>query len=91
MREAEKLKSINYRLKDDLKRMHIILNEYSEKQASKKIENKHFLGKPYKEHQCWFSQNLVGEVEHFLRKEQIAQGNKEFLANLVKFIDHHCK
>jgi len=34
----------------------------------------------------WFPQNLVGELEHFLKKEQVAQGNKKFLNNLVKFI-----
>ena len=82
---------MNHRLKDDLKRMHIILNEYTEKPTSKKIENKHYLGKPYKENQCWFPQNLIGEVELFLKKEQLAQGNKKFLDNFVKFIDSYSK
>ena len=34
----------------------------------------------------WFSQNLMGEVEHFLKKEQVGLGSKRFLNNLVKFI-----
>jgi len=42
-----------------------------------------------KEMSMWFSQNLVGEVEHFLKKEQVAQGNKKFISNLVKFIDKY--
>lgn len=33
--------------------------------------------------------NLVGEVEHFLKKEQIAHENKQFLNNLVKFISKY--
>lgn len=37
----------------------------------------------------WFPQNLVGEVEHFLKKEQVAQGNKKFASNLVKFISKY--
>jgi hypothetical protein len=51
--------------------------------------DKHYLGKPMKENSMWFSQNLVGEVEHFLKKEQIGQGNKKFLNSLVKFIDKY--
>lgn len=50
------------------------------------VTDKHYLGKPLKEASMWFSQNLVGEVEHFLKKEQMAQGNKKFFNNLVKFI-----
>jgi hypothetical protein len=42
-----------------------------------------------KEASNWFPQNLVGEVEHFLKKEQVAQGNKHFLSNLVKFISKY--
>lgn len=82
---------MNMRLKDDLKRMHVILNELSEKKDGKKLVDKHYLGKPYKEHHHWFPQNLIGEVELFLKKEQVAQGNKEFLNNLVKFIDRYHK
>ena len=51
--------------------------------------DKHYLGKPLKESSMWFSQNLVGEVEHFLKKEQVGQGNKKLLSNLVKFIDKY--
>jgi hypothetical protein len=51
---------MNGRLKDDLKRMHVILNELSEKKDGKKLVDKHYLGKPYKEHHHWFPQNLVG-------------------------------
>lgn len=53
------------------------------------VTTKHFLGKPLKEASMWFPQNLVGEVEHFLKKEQIAQGNKKFTNNLVKFISKY--
>lgn len=35
----------------------------------------------------WYPQQLVGEVEHFLKKGQVGHGNKEFTANLIKFID----
>jgi hypothetical protein len=48
---------------------------------------KHFLGKPHKELDYWFPQNLVGEVELFLKKHQVGYGNKEFTSSLVKFID----
>lgn len=48
---------------------------------------KHFLGKPHREMEFWYPQQLVGEVEHFLKKNQVGHGNKDFTANLIKFID----
>ncbi len=76
LKDSEKLKNMNNRLKEDLKRIHVILNQYIDKNSSKKIEGKHYLGKPFKEYQSWYPQNLIGEVECFLKKEQVAQGNK---------------
>lgn len=35
----------------------------------------------------WYPQQLVGEVEHFLKKNQVGHGNKEYTSNLIKFID----
>ena len=55
--------------------------------VSNELMKKHFLGKPHKELDYWFSQNLVGEVEQFLKKHQIGYGNKDFTCNLIKFID----
>lgn len=48
---------------------------------------KHFLGKPHKEIEFWYPQQLVGEVQHFLKKSQVGYGNKQFTVNLVKFIE----
>jgi hypothetical protein len=48
---------------------------------------KHFLGKPHREMEYWYPQQLVGEVEHFLKKSQVGHGNKEFTASLIKFIE----
>ena len=67
--------------------MQSIVNDMCQKRISTEFSDKHYLGKPMKEASMWFSQNLVGEVEHFLKKEQVAQGNKKFLNNLVKFIN----
>ena len=33
----------------------------------------------------------MGEVELFLKKQQIAHGNKEFTASLIKFIDKYAR
>ena len=54
---------------------------------SGELMKKHFVGKPYKEMDYWCSQQLVGEVEHFLKKSQVGHGNKEFTNNLIKFIE----
>ena len=67
--------------------MQSIVNDMCQKRISTEFSDKHYLGKPMKEASMWFPQNLVGEVEHFLKKEQVAQGNKKFLNNLVKFIN----
>jgi hypothetical protein len=48
---------------------------------------KHFLGKPHRELENWYPHQLVGEVDHFLKKHQLGYGNKEFTSNLVKFIE----
>lgn len=55
--------------------------------VSNELMKKHFLGKPHKELDYWFPQNVVGEVEFFLKKHQIGYGNKDFTSSLVKFID----
>ena len=60
-----------------------------QKKISTDFTDKHYLGKPLKEASMWFPQNLVGELEHFLKKEQVAQGNKKFLNNLVKFVSKY--
>lgn len=37
VKAVEKIKQENLRFRDDIKRMHFILNEYSQKHASKKF------------------------------------------------------
>lgn len=81
------LKSENSRLKDDIKRMQVIINECCNERVKTNLTDKHYVGKPLRESSTWVSQNLIGEVEVFLKKEQIGYGNKEFLNNLVKFIN----
>lgn len=70
--------------------MQVVINQicHSEKQEIN-LSDKHYLGKPLKQASNWFHQNLVGQVEHFLKKEQVLQGNKLFLNNLVKFISKY--
>ena len=49
------------------------------------MEYKHYLGKPHKEHECWFSQNLVEDVECFMKKNHM-HGNKELLLSMITFV-----
>jgi hypothetical protein len=44
--------------------------------VSGELMRKHFLGKPHREMEFWYPQQLVGEVEHFLKKSQVGYGNK---------------
>lgn len=70
--------------------MQVVINEmcnFEKEQIN--LSDKHYLGKPLREAINWFPQNLIGEVENFLKKQQIAQGNKSFLNNLVKFISKY--
>lgn len=46
------------------------------------------MGKPSREHECWFSQNVVEDVENFLRKHQL-HSNKELALSLVSFVSRH--
>ena len=70
--------------------MQVVINEmcHFEKEQIN-LSDKHYLGRPLKQASSWFPQNLVGEVQHFLKKQQIAQGNRSFLNNLVKFISKY--
>lgn len=71
--------------------MQVIINECCKETINMDLTDKHFLGRPIKEANCWFSQNLVGEVESFLKKWQIGFHNKDFVNSLVKFIDQYKK
>ena len=68
IKENELTKNQNTLLRDDIKRMQNIINEIGAKKGNFEYTNKHFLGKPQKESDMWFPQNLVNEVEQFLRK-----------------------
>lgn len=91
MKTVERIRSQNNRLREDIRRMQTLVNECCQGKEPLDLQDKHYLGKPYREANSWFAQNLVGEVELLLKREQVAQGNKEFLNNLVKFIDRYCK
>ena len=55
--------------------------------VSGELMKRHFLGKPHKEMDYWYPQQLVGEVDLFLKKNQVGYGNKDFTSNLVKFVE----
>lgn len=69
--------------------MQEIINQMCQNKIAPEFTDKHYLGKPMKENSMWFSQNLIGEVEHFLKKEQVGHANKKFTNNLIKFIDKY--
>ena len=71
--------------------MQVIINECCKETVSIDLTDKHFLGRPIKEDKCWFSHNLVGEVETFLKKWQVGLHNKDFINSLVKYIDSYKK
>lgn len=84
----ERLKKENEYLKNDVERLSSLIEDSLRfGKVSSELMRKHFLGKPHKELDHWFPQNLVGEVELFLKKHQVGYGNKEFTSNLVKLID----
>ena len=59
----EKQKCTIVKLKADVIRLKELLMENDKyKVFASKVEYKHYLGKPHKEHECWFSQNLVEDV-----------------------------
>lgn len=86
MKTVDQVRNENSRLKDDIKRLHLILNDANKQAQKGSFLKKHFFGKPYREFELWYPTNIVGECEFFLKKEQIGCGNKDFLANLVKFV-----
>ena len=89
VRHTEKYKGVNLRLKSDIIRLRELLSETEKyKVFANSIEQKHYLGKPSKEHECWFSQGLVADTENFLKKFQM-HGNKDLLVNLVRFVSRH--
>jgi hypothetical protein len=89
VKDRDSIKHENAHLREDIKRMQAIVNEMCQKRLSTDITDKHFLGKPMKESSMWFPQNLVGEVEFFLKKEQVGNSSKRFINNLVKFISKY--
>ncbi len=83
----EKLRNQNNRLKEDANRFQLLLNQsFLLPGLKNKLVGKHYLGRPYKQFDFWYPDNLIGEVEHFLKVQQLGYGNKEFVNQLVKFI-----
>ena len=87
-RTFEKIKKDNEHLKIDVERLGSIVEDSMRLgKVRGELMKKHFLGKPHREMDFWYPQQLVGEVQHFLKKAQVGHGNKEFTTNLIKFID----
>lgn len=60
MKESDKYKTENFRLKEDVLRLKYMLSEFQHsKLIINSVEKKHYLGKISKEHDCWFSQDLI--------------------------------
>ena len=64
-------------MKADVERLSFLIEDSTRfSRISSELMKKHFLGKPYRELDMWCSQNLVGEVEHFIKKSQVGHGNR---------------
>ena len=61
-KKIESLRSENSRLREDIKRMQVIINETCGAKTAADLTDKHYVGKPIKESASWASQNLVGET-----------------------------
>ena len=60
LKNSDKYKAENLRLREDLKRAKLLLSELHQfKFLSNSNESRHYLGRIAKEHECWFSSDLV--------------------------------
>ena len=86
-----KVRNENDRLRNDVKRLHYLLEETEKyRTLPREIERCHFLGRPERESDMWFQQDIIGETEHFLKKWQLG-GNKDYVDSMVKFIQKQLK